>query len=230
MLELGQIDRAEDAPPYRQIASMLRRAITSNQLLPGDQLPSEAKLIAHFGVARMTVRQALQELRSEGLVVSEHGRGVFVRSMPAIRERWPQEPGVPAGTDIPDFNRWGDAAPLIAHSETLRTRMYILDGDLREVESVGDPAVVNRLVRNLAGVALAQADVLGSLAMRLRTDLLAGDQVPDVLNAFEAARRASADACRAWQSAAETLRQSVSTNSDLPNAHTQGAPAQQVDD
>ncbi|KRQ24607.1 hypothetical protein BKG82_13235 [Mycobacteroides chelonae] len=230
MLELGQIDRAEDTPPYRQIAYILRRAIASDQLRPGDQLPSEAKLIAHFGVARMTVRQAIQELRSEGLVVSEHGRGVFVRSMPPIRERWPQEPGLPAGADMPDFNRWGDAAPLILHSETLRTRMYILDGDIREVESVGDPAVVNSIVRNLAGVALAQADVLGGLAMRLRTDLLAADQVADVLDAFEAARRTSAEACRAWQAAAKALRQSFPANSDPSTVHTQDAPSQRVDD
>lgn len=230
MLELGQIDRAGDTPPYRQIAYMLRRAIASDQLRPGDQLPSEAKLIEHFGVARMTVRQAIQELRSEGLVVSEHGRGVFVRSMPPIRERWPQEPGLPPGADMPDFNRWGDAAPLILHSEILRTRMYIFGGDLREVELVGDPAVVNRVISNLSGVALAQADVLAGLATRLRTDLLAADQVADVLNAFEAARRASAEACRAWQAAANALRQAVPTTSDFSGAHIQGAPAQPVDD
>ncbi|MBS4727538.1 GntR family transcriptional regulator [Mycobacterium sp. SM1] len=85
MLQLGQIDRADDRPPYRQIASMLREAINSNQLAAGERLPSEAALIEHFGVARMTVRQAVQELRSEGLVVSEHGRGVFVRPSPPIR-------------------------------------------------------------------------------------------------------------------------------------------------
>ena len=85
MLQLGQIDRAEDKPPYRQIAGMLREAIRSNRLAPGERLPSEAELIEHFGVARMTVRQAVQELRSEGLVISEHGRGVFVRPMPPIR-------------------------------------------------------------------------------------------------------------------------------------------------
>lgn len=85
MLRLGQINRADDKPPYRQIAGMLREAISSNRLAPDERLPSEAELIEHFGVARMTVRQAVQELRSEGLVVAQHGRGVFVRPMPPIR-------------------------------------------------------------------------------------------------------------------------------------------------
>lgn len=85
MLQLGQIDRADDKPPYRQIASMLREGISSGQFTAGERLPSEAALIDHFGVARMTVRQAVQELRAEGLVISEHGRGVFVRPAPPIR-------------------------------------------------------------------------------------------------------------------------------------------------
>jgi len=85
VLQLGQIDRADDKPPYRQIASMLRDAISSGQLTAGERLPSEAALIDHFGVARMTVRQAVQDLRAEGLVISEHGRGVFVRPAPPIR-------------------------------------------------------------------------------------------------------------------------------------------------
>jgi GntR family transcriptional regulator len=85
MVQLGAIDRASDRPPYRQIADMLREAIGAGQLGPGDKLPSEAALIEHFNVARMTARQAIQELRGEGLVVAEHGRGVFVRPMPPVR-------------------------------------------------------------------------------------------------------------------------------------------------
>jgi len=85
VLQLGQIDRADDKPPYRQIAGMLRDAISSGQLGAGERLPSESALIDHFGVARMTVRQAVQDLRAEGLVISEHGRGVFVRPAPPIR-------------------------------------------------------------------------------------------------------------------------------------------------
>lgn len=85
MLQLGQVDRSVDQPPYRQIAAQLRRAIEQGNLAVGQQLPSEAQLIEHYGVARMTVRQALQELRGEGLVIAEHGKGVFVRPMPPVR-------------------------------------------------------------------------------------------------------------------------------------------------
>jgi GntR family transcriptional regulator len=84
-LQLGAIDRADDRPPYRQIAAMLRDAIHAGKIGPGERLPSEAELIDHFGVARMTVRQAIQDLKGEGLVVAEHGRGVFVRPMPPVR-------------------------------------------------------------------------------------------------------------------------------------------------
>ncbi|KZM69264.1 GntR family transcriptional regulator [Nocardia terpenica] len=85
MLPLGTVDRSDDRPPFRQIASLLREAILMGRIGPGEKLPSEAELIEHFGVARMTVRQAVQELRGEGLVRSEHGRGVFVQPQAPIR-------------------------------------------------------------------------------------------------------------------------------------------------
>lgn len=85
MLTLGTVQRGADAPPYRQIAAHLRLVIDRGELRPGDKLPSESELLSHYGVARMTIRQALAELRAEGLVVAEHGRGVFVRSRPPIR-------------------------------------------------------------------------------------------------------------------------------------------------
>ena len=85
MIDLVGIDKADERPPYRQIAAALREAIQRGKLGPGDKLPSESELVEHYGVARMTARQAIQDLRAEGLVVSEHGRGVFVRSVPVVR-------------------------------------------------------------------------------------------------------------------------------------------------
>lgn len=45
---------------------------------PGSLAPSERELVEHFGVARMTVRQALDALVSEGLLERVPGRGTFV--------------------------------------------------------------------------------------------------------------------------------------------------------
>jgi GntR family transcriptional regulator len=79
------LDRASDRPVYKQIADHLRAAIDSGRLGEGDQLPSEAQLMEHYGVARMTVRNAINLLQEEGRVTSEHGRGVYVRRLPPIR-------------------------------------------------------------------------------------------------------------------------------------------------
>lgn len=84
-IDLAALDKADERPPYRQIAAALREAIRRGKLGPGDKLPSESELVDHYGVARMTVRQAIQDLKAEGLVVAEHGRGVFVRSVPVVR-------------------------------------------------------------------------------------------------------------------------------------------------
>lgn len=81
----GALDRGDDRPPYRQIADHLRAAIDRHELGPGDRLPSEAELMRHYRVARMTARQAIQELRAEGRVVAEQGRGVFVRPPVPVR-------------------------------------------------------------------------------------------------------------------------------------------------
>ena len=83
---LGEtIDPSSDRAVYKQIADHLRAAIGRERLGPGDQLPSETQLMAHYGVARMTARNALRLLQVEGLITAEHGRGVYVRAQPPVR-------------------------------------------------------------------------------------------------------------------------------------------------
>jgi DNA-binding GntR family transcriptional regulator len=52
----------------------------SRRRLPAarHRLPSEVELAQQYGVARMTVRRAVAQLRDKGLVVTVHGRGPFV--------------------------------------------------------------------------------------------------------------------------------------------------------
>ena len=65
--------------PRRRIADDLRGSIESGELAAGAKLPSERDLAARYGTARNTAREAISILQTEGLVVAQHGRGVFVR-------------------------------------------------------------------------------------------------------------------------------------------------------
>lgn len=68
----------DSRPVYLRIADELRRAHE-----PGEQLPSVPKLSEQWGVAKETIRSAIDVLRSEGLVVSWQGRGTFYQARPA---------------------------------------------------------------------------------------------------------------------------------------------------
>lgn len=73
-----------NSAPYHQIAAAIRADIASGRLRVGDKLPSRAELAAAHQAAPMTVQNALRQLREEGLVRSEQGRGVFVAALPAV--------------------------------------------------------------------------------------------------------------------------------------------------
>ncbi|RUZ75121.1 GntR family transcriptional regulator, partial [Mesorhizobium sp. M7A.F.Ca.US.003.02.2.1] len=51
----------------------LKRLITSGELMPGDDMPSERELMERFGVGRPAIREAMQALSNMGLVAISHG-------------------------------------------------------------------------------------------------------------------------------------------------------------
>lgn len=60
---LGDLDPTSDRAVFRQIADQLREAIDRGRFREGEKLPSEAELVDHYGVSRMTVRNSFSILQ-----------------------------------------------------------------------------------------------------------------------------------------------------------------------
>ena len=75
-MELRQIRKSS---LVEKLVAEVRGQISAGQLAEGQQLPTEARMAAEFGVSRPLLREALAELRAEGFVETVNGRGTFVR-------------------------------------------------------------------------------------------------------------------------------------------------------
>jgi len=66
-----------------QVAEQLRTLVTSSDYRPGDRIPSERELALRLGVGRPAVREALRELKAQGLLITGRGaQGTVVASRP----------------------------------------------------------------------------------------------------------------------------------------------------
>jgi GntR family transcriptional regulator len=72
------LDRAAPIPLYYQIRTRLLEAIENGHLKPGDRVPSERELTETYSVSRMTARQAVSELETQGYLTRIQGKGTFV--------------------------------------------------------------------------------------------------------------------------------------------------------
>ncbi len=71
---------------YSRVETVLANEIAAGDLKIGDQLPTEDSLVARFGVSRITVRRAIQNLVSRGLVEIRRGKGTFVAAPKITQE------------------------------------------------------------------------------------------------------------------------------------------------
>lgn len=80
------IHEVKGIPLYVQIREELRMRIVNHELKIGTQLPSENDLAEHFGVSRMTLRKAVDDLVSDGMLLRKQGVGTIVASEKVIRD------------------------------------------------------------------------------------------------------------------------------------------------
>ncbi len=70
-------------PAYRKVAAALLARITDRSIHPGERLPAEMELARQFGVHRGTVREALRELETNGVLKRERGSKLMMVTRPA---------------------------------------------------------------------------------------------------------------------------------------------------
>ena len=73
--------------PYARVKSYLKEGLASGRWPAGALMPSEAELVAQFGLSRMTVNRAIKELQSEGLIDRSQGKGTFAAPLHRVSSR-----------------------------------------------------------------------------------------------------------------------------------------------
>lgn len=79
----AQFEPIRVEPAYRKVAAALLERITDRSILAGERLPPEMELARQFGVHRGTVREALRELESNGVLKRERGSKLMMVTRPA---------------------------------------------------------------------------------------------------------------------------------------------------
>lgn len=67
-----------EVPLYERVRQTIAQTLNDGTYVPGDKLPSEARLAEEFGVNRLTIRRAIEELARAGAVESRQGSGTYV--------------------------------------------------------------------------------------------------------------------------------------------------------
>lgn len=85
----SRLQRSKTRPQYlyRQISELIRREVREGKLPPLSRLPSMDELAKQHGVNKITVRKALTELRTEGLIYSVPAQGTFVADPAMAHQR-----------------------------------------------------------------------------------------------------------------------------------------------
>lgn len=145
---MSVIERSNATPLYVQLKNKLKKDIRAGVLRAGDKIPSEAQLQKEYGMSRVTVRNAMEELASEGYIIKVQGKGSFVAQTERLR--------LPIG--ITSFSE--DAA-----MQGMKLTSKVIKIGIEEIESEFDKTyfddktdgkvLVLKRVRSVGGVPLA---------------------------------------------------------------------------
>ena len=78
------LDPESGRPLYAQLADVLEKRITRGEYAPDRMIPTPARLAEEYGIAQMSARRTMRELRERGLIYTVPGKGSYV--LPADSE------------------------------------------------------------------------------------------------------------------------------------------------
>ncbi len=80
------ISETTTQPLFEQIREDISKKITDRSYPAGSKIPTEPELMKTYGVSRITVRRAIEELCKEGILVKKQGKGTFVQEKKIFRK------------------------------------------------------------------------------------------------------------------------------------------------
>jgi GntR family transcriptional regulator len=143
----------------KQVATRQRVLSLIEPLRIGEAIPSERQLSVDFGVSRLTIRAALEELVREGYLVREHGRGTFV-----------SEPKIAQQLTLTSFTEDMRRRGMVAGSRTLELKTIHAGASVGRALAVSPDARVLRIRR----LRLADGEPMAIETLHVPADLVPG--------------------------------------------------------
>jgi GntR family transcriptional repressor for pyruvate dehydrogenase complex len=216
----GAFAQIQIVPGYRKVAAAITERILRRELREGERLPPEMELARQLGVNRSTVREALRELESAGLLERRQGSKLMTVSRPQHRAVAKDVSRALALHDVTFFEVWEaltQLEPPMAEIAARNRTPVDLDGLAAAAERFAEENVetekavhhtaeffrcVGRCTHNQV-LGLAQEPLLGLLEPSLRVMI---DKVPQARSRIAAAQRRiletitrqDAEAARVW--------------------------------
>lgn len=142
MTEILTVERNSPMPAWAQVMRDIRRRIEEGELESGSKMPTENELASSYGVSRITIRQALADLASEGFIDRRQGTGTFVA-----------ERAIPIQHDLQLTTHWRGRFAEAGHAATSeeipdkepRAVPHILLRELSAADRPGKTAYLHRL-------------------------------------------------------------------------------------
>lgn len=119
-------------PMYAQLKETIISSIVRGELKPGNQLPSQRSLCERYDMSHMTVRRALAELTSEGVIYAIPGKGIYVSA----------------------HKEYAESEPLIGFTEDMARRGMVASSRILDAQVIGTSTVLAKVLGVPVGTSL----------------------------------------------------------------------------